>query len=102
MVIAWSRISSKVIAHPPYADEGCRRQCENWQGRSGAFIPHVVDKRKQEVLGVRDAAMMPLSRTLGEYGSRALGQTIIATERTVEASTTIASSSPVLASSVPW
>src|SRR4029434_7459019 len=49
MAIAWSRISSKVIAHPPEADEACRRRCGNWQGHTGVCIPHMVDKRKQEV-----------------------------------------------------
>src|SRR4051794_37275222 len=29
MAIAWSRISSKVIAHPPYTNAACRRQCGN-------------------------------------------------------------------------
>src|SRR5262245_58626146 len=51
MASAWSRISSKVIAHPPYADEACRRWCGNWNGYSGTFIPHIADKRKPEVLG---------------------------------------------------
>src|SRR5262245_1797940 len=51
MAIAWSRISSKVIAHPPEADEACRRWCGNGRGRSGVLIPHLVTKRKQQVLG---------------------------------------------------
>src|SRR6266566_7787022 len=63
MAIAWSRISSKVIAHPPYADEACRRRCGNGTGRSGVFIPHMVDKRKQEVLGACDAEVTPCSPT---------------------------------------
>src|SRR5213596_696285 len=63
MAIAWSRISSKVIAHPPYADAACRRRCGNWQGRSGVCIPHMVDKRKQEVLGAHDAEVTPFSPT---------------------------------------
>src|SRR6266478_9878955 len=53
MVIAWSRISSKVITHPPEAAEACRRRCENWKGRSSTFIPQMVDKRKQEGTGGR-------------------------------------------------
>src|ERR687887_1810402 len=60
MASAWSRISSKVIAHPPYADEACRRWCGNWQGYSGTFIPHIVDKRKQEVLG--EVTLFPQTR----------------------------------------
>src|SRR5215471_9631915 len=51
MAIAWSRISSKVIAHPPYTNKACRRRCGNGKSRLGACIPHMVDKRKQEVLG---------------------------------------------------
>src|SRR6266568_954547 len=65
MAMAWSRISSKVIAHSPYADEACRRRCGNGTGRSGVFIPHMVDKRKQEVLGGCDAAVTPCSQTRG-------------------------------------
>src|SRR5713101_4632809 len=61
MAIAWSRISSKVIAHPPYADAACRRRYGNGESRSGVCIPHMVDKRKQEVLGARDAKEAPLS-----------------------------------------
>jgi hypothetical protein len=45
MAIAWSRISSKVITHPPYADAASGRQYGNWTGRSGTCIPHVVDER---------------------------------------------------------
>src|SRR5712691_2436299 len=80
MAIAWSRISSKVIAHPPEPTEACRRRCRNWQGRSGVCIPHIADRRKQEVLGARDAAVTPLSQTRGGYVSRALGQTAITTD----------------------
>src|SRR6266853_6177491 len=65
MAIAWSRISSKVIAHPPEADEACRRRCGNGKGRVGVCIPHMVDKRKQEVLGARDAESTPHSQTRG-------------------------------------
>jgi hypothetical protein len=50
MAIAWSRISSKVIAHPPYADEACKRRCGNGTGLSGVCIPHMADRKKQEVL----------------------------------------------------
>src|SRR6516164_7587574 len=35
MAIAWSRISSKVIAHPPYAEAACSRRCGNGTRRSG-------------------------------------------------------------------
>src|SRR5712691_6603613 len=65
MAIAWSRISSKVIAHPPYADAACRRRCGNGESRSGVCIPHMVDKRKQEVLGARDAEVTPRSQMRG-------------------------------------
>src|SRR6266699_3434587 len=65
MAIAWSRISSKVIAYPPEADEACRRRCGNGKGRAGVCIPHMVDKRKQEVLGARDAAVTPLAQRRG-------------------------------------
>src|SRR5215472_3933997 len=53
MAIAWSRISSKVIAHPPYTNEVCRRRCGNGTSHLGGMlgIPHMGDKRKQEVLG---------------------------------------------------
>src|SRR5882724_4720489 len=51
MAIAWSRISSKGITHPPYTNAACRRRRGNGTSRLGACIPHMVDKRKQEVLG---------------------------------------------------
>src|SRR5215831_13712661 len=60
MAIAWSRISSKVIAHPLYADAACSRRCGNGTGRSGICIPHMVGKRKQEVLGARYTESTPL------------------------------------------
>src|SRR5215216_3306744 len=60
MAIAWSRISSKVIATPLYADAACRRRCGNGKSRSDACIPQMVDKRKQEVLGARDAEATPI------------------------------------------
>src|SRR5712692_4222100 len=65
MAIASSRISSKVIATPLYADEACRRRCGNGKSRSDVCIPHTVDKRKQEVLGAYDAAVTPCSQTRG-------------------------------------
>ena len=65
MAIVWSRISPKVSAHPPYADAACRRRCGNGNGRSGVFISHMVDERKQKVLRVRDAAVTPLSQMRG-------------------------------------
>src|SRR6267142_5029943 len=66
MAIAWSRISSKVIAHPPYTDATCRRRCGNGKSRLGACIPHRVDKRKQEVWGVRDGEGTARSQTRGD------------------------------------
>src|SRR5712691_467627 len=49
MAIAWSRISSKVIAHPPEPNEACRRRCGNGKGRSSVCIPHMAGKGKPEV-----------------------------------------------------
>src|SRR5262249_20617466 len=72
MAIAWSRISSKVIAHPPEADAARSRQCGNGTGRSGAVIPHMGDKRKREILGVRDVEMSPFSR-FGRLGTCTFG-----------------------------
>ena len=40
MAIAWSRISSKVIAHPPSAHETCRRRC----GHCGCPWAHIYRK----------------------------------------------------------
>src|SRR6516162_3554281 len=37
MAIAWSRISSKVIAHPPYAEAACTRRCGNGKSRLGSL-----------------------------------------------------------------
>src|SRR5262249_36307272 len=74
MAIAWSRISSKVIAHPPEADEACRRWCGNGRGRSGVLIPHLVAKRKQQVLGYVTQRALHAHRHAGHV-SRARGQT---------------------------
>src|SRR5574341_1122383 len=71
MAIAWSRISSKVMAHPPCADAVCRRRCGKEQGRSDAFIPHMVDQRKQEVLEAHAARMFPHG-----FGRILLGQSV--------------------------
>src|SRR3989454_8749106 len=49
------------MAHPPYADVACSRRCGNEQGRSDAFIPHMVDQRKQEVRGAHNARRLPHS-----------------------------------------
>src|SRR5215510_12386930 len=69
MASAWSSSSSKVIAHPPYANAACRRRYGNGTGCSGAFIPHMVDQRKQEVLGVHGAEVTPSSQTHTESRS---------------------------------
>ena len=37
MAMAWSRISSKVIAPPPYAEAACTRRCGNGKNRSGSL-----------------------------------------------------------------
>src|SRR5215471_18287857 len=47
MAIAWSRISSKVIAHPPYADTACSRRYGNWQSRSGSLYRRWVTKESR-------------------------------------------------------
>src|SRR4029450_8272363 len=65
MAIAWSRISSKVIAHPPYADGAYRRRCRNKPSCSRPCIPHIVDKRKQEVREAHDAEVTPFSQMRG-------------------------------------
>src|SRR6516164_11731083 len=44
MAIAWSRISSKVIAHPPYAEAACTRRCGNGKRRSGSLYRRWVTK----------------------------------------------------------
>src|SRR5262249_34740357 len=75
MASAWSRISSKVIADLPYADEACRRRDENGQSRSGACIPHMDDKRKSEVLDAQDAEV-----TLFSLIEHVLGQTTTAND----------------------
>src|SRR5262247_3706113 len=74
MAIAWSMISSKVIAHPPEADVACSRRCGNWQGRLGVCIPQMAARRKQEVLGECDAMLID---TKG-HGPRTPGQTVTA------------------------
>src|SRR5215470_305150 len=68
MAMAWSRISSKVIAHPPEANVADRRRCGNWQGHIGVCIPHMVDKRKQEVLEARDTDVTAYAPTRGGIG----------------------------------
>src|SRR6516162_214444 len=68
MAIAWSRISSKVIATPLSAAEADRRRCGNGTRGSDVCIPHMVNKGKQEVLGVRDAAGMRFSHMRGGTG----------------------------------
>src|SRR5262245_18846087 len=71
MDIAWSRISSKVIAIPPYVEAACTRLCGNGQSRSDVCIPHMVDQRKQEVLGARYTESMPCAqRPKGLYHER--------------------------------
>src|SRR6516162_9421758 len=37
MAIAWFRISSKVIAHPPDAEAACSRRCGNGKSRLGSL-----------------------------------------------------------------
>src|SRR5215472_8580658 len=76
MAIAWSRISSKVIAHPPYADEAYRRPRGHWSSRADALIPYRGDKRKQEALERarhRDNAVLTDAR---RHVLQTLGQTV--------------------------
>src|SRR5262245_65995100 len=54
MAIAWSRISSKVIANPPSPCKVYKRRCGHCGGHQDTFVPHLIDKRKQEVLGAHD------------------------------------------------
>src|SRR5262249_21166627 len=42
---------------PSRAYEACSRRCGNWRSRSDVCIPHMVDRKKQEVLGARDTAV---------------------------------------------
>src|SRR5438046_2896607 len=72
-----SRISSKVIAHPPDADAACRSRWGNWQSHAGAVIPHMVDKRKQEVLGAHDPAVTPCSQTRGGLAHGRVGVEVL-------------------------
>ena len=65
MAIAWSRISSKVIAHPPEADAACSRRCGNGRGRAGVLIPHMVSKGKRKSWERVTQRCTPLSQTRG-------------------------------------
>src|SRR6516225_4623135 len=47
MAIAWSRISSKVIVHPPDADTACSRRCGNGKSRSGSLYRRWVTKESR-------------------------------------------------------
>src|SRR6516165_6966210 len=47
MAIAWSRISSKVIAHPPDAEAASRRPCGNGKSRSGPLYRRWVTKESR-------------------------------------------------------
>src|SRR5215468_3015217 len=47
MAIAWSRISSKVIAHPPEAEAACTRRCGNGKRRSGSLYRRWVTKESR-------------------------------------------------------
>src|SRR6516165_3332511 len=48
MAIAWSRISSKVIAHPPDAEVACSRRCGNGKSRSGHLYRRWVTKESRK------------------------------------------------------
>src|SRR6516225_7956233 len=47
MAIAWSRISSKVIAHPPDAEAASRRPCGNGKSQSGHLYRRWVTKESR-------------------------------------------------------
>src|SRR5215471_18604680 len=47
MAIAWSRISSKVIAHPPDAEAACSRRCGNGKSRLGSLYRTWVTKESR-------------------------------------------------------
>src|SRR5713226_4215109 len=49
MVIAWSRISSKVIATPPYADKAVRVRARDCRDLLGALVPQMVGNGKRKV-----------------------------------------------------
>src|SRR5712692_6854779 len=49
MAIAWSRISSKVIATPPYADEAVRVRARACRYLLGTLVPQLVGNGKREV-----------------------------------------------------
>jgi hypothetical protein len=53
------RLVEDLLKGPHYLSRcrcGVQRPCRNGQSPSGAFIPQMVEKRKPEVLGARDAA----------------------------------------------
>src|SRR5215470_17311453 len=45
--MAWSRISSKVIAHPPDAEAACSRRCGNGKSRLGSLYRTWVTKESR-------------------------------------------------------
>src|SRR6516162_11963982 len=47
MAIAWSRISPKVIAPPPYAEAACSRRCGNGKSRLGSLYRRWVTKESR-------------------------------------------------------
>src|SRR6516164_6077870 len=47
MAIAWSRISSKVITHPPSAEAACSRRCKHRQSRSSSLYRRWVTKESR-------------------------------------------------------
>src|SRR5216684_3980173 len=49
MAIAWSRISSKVIATPPDADEAVRVRARDCRDLLGALVPQMVGNGKREI-----------------------------------------------------
>src|SRR5262245_21802870 len=74
MAIAWSRSSSKVMAHPPYAAGAYRRRCRNKPSCSRPCIPHIVDERKQEVWEAHDVEVTPFSQIRGGVCHVCLGR----------------------------
>src|SRR5262245_30257608 len=65
MAIAWSRISSKVIAYPPYANEACSRRCEPGKNQSGSLYRFWVTKESRKSWEVSDAEVLSCSQRPG-------------------------------------
>src|SRR5215510_6373481 len=65
MAITWSRISSKVMVTPLYADAAWSRRCEHGQSRSGSLYRIWWTKESRKAWEARDAEVMPCSQRRG-------------------------------------